>query len=231
MVNHALFVGVLCSSVCVFPDDFTADLCWCKQSEELGPAGLSGFQPQNCFPWKTCHRYRSLTSTEYKTVKMCFLKLADILNVGCLFYQLLYPLQPPMLRSESTKRAGSKHTFPPISKSTVWITSSGVWRSTWHFFFFFFLQHSVLVIILTPAFPVGLRTFLVCNQIFRQLYRSSPQAEEWISFLGYLFFLILYLRRWQARRSHWHSSGEFRWYKPTQSTWLSILLLLGSAVI
>lgn len=92
---------------------------------------------------------------------------------------------------------------------------------------FFFLRHSVLVIILTPAFPVGLRTFLVGNQIFRELYRSSPQAEEWISFLGYLFFLILYLRRWQACRSHWHSSGEFRWYKPAHSTWLSILLLLG----
>lgn len=119
--------GAVFVCLCV-PDDFTADLCWCKQSEELGPAGLSGFQPQNCFPWKTCHRYCSFTSTEYKTVKMCFLKLADILNVGCLFCQLLYPLQPPMLRSESTKWAGSKHTFPPISKSTVWITSSGVWR-------------------------------------------------------------------------------------------------------
>lgn len=86
--------GAVFVCLCV-PDDFTADLCWCKQSEELGPAGLSGFQPQNCFPWKTCHRYRSFTSTEYKTVKMCFFK------IGRYFKCWLFILPAPLPSSAS----------------------------------------------------------------------------------------------------------------------------------
>lgn len=42
--------------VCVCADDPTADLCWREQSEELGPAGLSGVKSQNLFSGKTCKR-------------------------------------------------------------------------------------------------------------------------------------------------------------------------------
>lgn len=64
---------------------------------------------------------------------------------------------------------------------------------------------------LKQLIPVTLCVF----QIFGELYRSSPQEEEWRSFPGHLIFLILYLRRRQAYWSHWHSSDQLRWYKHT----------------
>lgn len=42
--------------LCVIADEPTADLCWCEQSEELGPASLPGVKSQNPLPGKTCKR-------------------------------------------------------------------------------------------------------------------------------------------------------------------------------
>lgn len=67
--------------------------------------------------------------------------------------------------------------------------------------------------------------FMCVFQIFGELYRSSPKAQEWFPFFGHLFFLILYLRRRQACWNHWYSSGQLRWYEhitdTTQFTTLS----------
>lgn len=49
-----------------------------------------------------------------------------------LFLQYLSPPQPPTSRPEGTVTAGSKHTSPPISKSTVWTISSGVKKQLHH---------------------------------------------------------------------------------------------------
>lgn len=49
--------------------------------------------------------------------------------VKLLLLQRLTSTQPPSLKSEEMKRAGSKRTFPPISRSTVWTVSSGVFAA------------------------------------------------------------------------------------------------------
>ncbi len=126
-----------------------------------------------------------------------------------LFPQHICLLQPPTRRSEIPKEAGSKHTFPLINRSTVWTTSSGLLPQHHHpseFTLVYMLMHQIPVIL----FIVLARVCVF--QIFGELYRSSPQAEEWHSFPGYLFFFILYLRRWQACWSHWHGSGQLRRY-------------------
>lgn len=128
MVTHALFWGVLCSSVCVFQMTLQQICADVNRVKSWGQQAYLDSNHKIAFLGKRVTGITVSHPLSTKQLKCVFFKLADILNVGCLFCQLLYPLQPPMLRSESTKRAGSKHTFPPISKSTVWITSSGVWR-------------------------------------------------------------------------------------------------------
>lgn len=83
-------------------------------------------------------------------------------------------LQPPILRSEIVKKAGSKHTFRPISRSTVLTTSSGVWfqccRTSLKLLQSFVLKH------LIPLTLIILSVYMHVYMYFRYLDSCTGSA-------------------------------------------------------